>query len=438
MAQRYLIESVQTGIQKKEMNKKQKKALILGSLAIFAIFITSFFFFTDWTEENGKEAEGPEESQPSPSEICSDSFEHLQPKYKVLIHENSIRKIEEYKSELVKNIKISGNSLRSKLKDLFTGKTLDSLTTVQFVDVLLAIKIPQVFSEIQYFSSDACWSSEEARLLGDMSIVMPVKVFDNGKKVAPEVYDTPFDAHLMYTPGAFLLKLCGVDYAEVSVNDEFDDEKFFKLYERRLLPPLRFANDEAGLKGTKAIVTIPEMGVGFVDETISVMIIKFNQILKKLLKKYAAQLPNISLVYYGQRFYPEQPENEVDNIGGIKYMRVSFTAKKYLNFLEYPEKFGKEYKDHVLFAFADGDPLSFPGNFFFDNNARATDEGIKAASTSSMTSLLGVEGEYDKQLMKYLPLSESWNDIAHRTHIKATEGHLHVLKKNPMKLELVE
>jgi len=48
------------------------------------------------------------------------------------------------------------------------------------------------------------------------------------------------------------------------------------------------------------------------------------------------------------------------------------------------------------------DHVSWPGNDFFIGS-RATDDGVKAAATSSMAVLTGVAGEYDPMQAKYQP-----------------------------------
>lgn len=414
------------------MNKTQKKKyLIFGLFALAVVFGTLVYVSIDWDDKKVEETE-PAVSMPSSSVTGTDSFEDLELKYKILIHGDAIKRIEKYKMRLNDNISLSGHRLRAQLKK----KPLNDLTTLEFIESLLATKVPRVFAERQSYGSSEEWSPEDARVLGDMSVVMPVKVFDNGQCVKPKVHSPPFDAYLMYTPGALFIKGCGVDYPQVVGNGNFDDKKYFELYERRLLPSLRFASDEAGLKGTKAIVTVPGIGCGcFSGPFANDLPSKFDVVLRKLLEKYVAQLPNISLVYFG--VYSTESVKDSQYYGNIRYMRIGSSCPEYLNLLESPAEFGKDYKDHVLFSFVAWDHVSFPGNDFFDHYREK--DGVKAASTSSMTSLLGVEGEYHVNEYKYLPKHYPdmlWSNVAQKARIVPTEGRLHVLKTESGKISL--
>ncbi len=55
----------------------------------------------------------------------------------------------------------------------------------------------------------------------------------------------------------------------------------------------------------------------------------------------------------------------------------------------------------------------FPGVLIFTAGYRATDDGVKAAATSSMSVLSGVEGRYDPACGKYQPPQpgRSWGEV---------------------------
>ena len=50
--------------------------------------------------------------------------------------------------------------------------------------------------------------------------------------------------------------------------------------------------------------------------------------------------------------------------------------------------------DCHLYSIVAWDPVSWPGNDFYDGH-RATDDGVKAAATSAMHTITGIEGSYD-------------------------------------------
>ncbi|TEB14758.1 adenosine tri phosphatase [Perkinsus sp. BL_2016] len=286
----------------------------------------------------------------------------------------------------------------------------------KFVDALLGSKMPSVSADQQYYSTRSNWSSQDARALGEISIVMHVKIFDNGDWLNPKIHPNSFDGYLMFMPGALLISRCNVDYAEVFANGSLDKNAYFKLYERRLLPLLRFANDESKAKNKNAVVTIPSIGCGKFSGGYFGIINEFNAMLERLLQKYAPQLPNISLVYFAH--FSDKAISVKTPIYNMKYHRVSNKHMvDYKQLLETPSSYsidGQDYKNHLLFAFVASDHLSYPGNnFFFSMPVRNTDDGVKAAATSSMTSLLGVNGHYDVHDKKYKPVgAEQWLYIA--------------------------
>lgn len=368
--------------------------------------------------------------------ILIEEIATLKPNYKLVTHENSIKNIEHYKKQLEADINISGKSLRSKLATVFSGKEVKDLTTNEFIELLLATKWPIVFADRQSYVSHLEWSPEDARVLGDIGVAMSVKAFDDGEWCKPKVHSPPLDAYLLYLPGALLVKDCNVDYSEVVISGVFNEDKYFELYERRILPMLRFANDEALATKKKAIVTVPGMGCGEFARGLGLSLTNyFNDVLKKLLAKYSAQLPEISLVYFAE-FAPGVSMSESHKYGNIKYRHTKSGHKDYKNLLERPEEYqiesGEDYSNHILFAFVAWDHVSLPGNDFFVFS-RNTDDGVKAAATSSMTSLLGVEGEYDAKKKMYKPKRSdlgNWENIAKKIEfrLEPTEGRLLVLK----------
>ena len=63
---------------------------------------------------------------------------------------------------------------------------------------------------------------------------------------------------------------------------------------------------------------------------------------------------------------------------------------------------GDDCSDCTLYSIVAWDHVSWPGNDFFVGD-RATDDGVKAAATSSMSVLTGVEGKYDPERGQYQP-----------------------------------
>ena len=138
--------------------------------------------------------------------------------YKILINSQTYRKIDDYLDRLKSGVSC-GRYLSDRLKCL----ELSELTTNEFIEVLLRTKRPQIFAEFEVYGDGTDWNQEELAILGDISIVTPVTVYDNGKHRHPTVHEESFPATLIFTPGALLRngnKIVPVDWGEVTDNGE--------------------------------------------------------------------------------------------------------------------------------------------------------------------------------------------------------------------------
>ena len=181
--------------------------------------------------------------------------------YRVLINKQTYEKTVSYLEQLKSGNIEAGKYLQDKLKehDIF------SLKTVEFLELLMRTKQPQIFAESAVYGDGSDWNQEELSLLGDISIATPVTVYDNGSHYQPQIHKTPFPATLLFTPGALLQNGCNVipaDWQEVTSNGKINPEKYYQLHERRLLPPFTYANEVAKNKGKMALVEITGLGCG--------------------------------------------------------------------------------------------------------------------------------------------------------------------------------
>ena len=348
--------------------------------------------------------------------------------------------IDDYKNKLSKNITLAGNNLRASLKRLF--KVIDAdgvakLTRIDFIEAILASKVMSAGAAGSTFGPREKWSRPDVQILGDLNVVMPVKIFDNGQWSKPLVHDKEFDGYLLFTPGA-LLEDSNNDYDEVVIKGKFDIEAYCKLYERRILPLLHFANDEAAAKGKKAIVTVPGLGCSiFAGKFCKDIHGKFNEALKWILKKNSSNLKSIDLVYYGRVDKDVNSNDELikyDN--GLKYKMCFSESAEFRNQLDKPINFkfdsDEDYSNRILFSIVAWSHICLPGNTFFGGGNRSTDDAVKAAATSTMSSLFpGVEAEYESSSHKYLPKSYSkWSDVPSvSTFHLSTKGGLLVLEE---------
>lgn len=374
----------------------------------------------------------------------SAKFEKDEYGYMVITSQESFDKLEEYRVALLEGKIKAGDSLSKVLKN----SNISSMTAYEFIDMILSTKIPLVFAEnYRPLNKLWPWTLTEVELLGDINIAMSVQIFDDGKWHEPMVHLPPFQGYLMFTPGIVLHKECQFDYRNIVENGAINIGKYYETYERRLLPLLKFANDESASKGTMALVTIPGIGCGaFAGQFKNEIGGNFKKVIKDLLLNHGEELRNISLIYFNQNENPDLlniPSSQSENIHGIKFLCSYTNDPNHKNLLDKPSNYGKTYQNHILFAFVAWDHLSYPGNDFFKND-RYTDDGVKAAATSSMTSLLAVQGVYKN--FKYSPEylnsmnMKEWGKVVEDLNYKLNtkDGGLFVLKKDKTTLHLEE
>jgi hypothetical protein len=201
---------------------------------------------------------------------------------------------------------LAGEYLHDRLKDL----DLDRITIPEFIELLVRTKRPQIFAEDAIYGNGLDWNQDELAILGDLSIVTPVTVYDNGKHRQPDLHEVPFPATLIFTPGALLRnghQIAPVDWAEVTTNGEINSEGYYRLYERRFLPAFIYANDRAKQDDKQALITIPGMGCGqFAGVFRGQLGAELRNTLVRFLQTHSSKFSHIKVVYY-------DPYSECDN-----------------------------------------------------------------------------------------------------------------------------
>ena len=341
-----------------------------------------------------------------------------QPKpYQVLIHKETYDRAYAYLTDLATNRAETGRYFRSQLDDRY-------LTTIEFLESLINTKRPQIFAESAIMGDGSDWNQTELSLLGDIAIAVPVTVYDNGLHHHPHVYAEPFSATLLYVPGALLRNGRSqppADWDEVVTDGQIDSEAFYKLYERRLLPSFIYANDMAQSRNKQAFITIPGLGCGqFAGKFQGQLGAELERVLIRFLQDHAASFPHIQAVYYDP--YQECGNNRRE-IEHLSFMTRPLTQgnqnKPQLCQPTAYEEDGGDFSNCELFSFVAWDHVSWPGNDFY-GGARATDDGVKAAATSSMAAITGVEGSYNTSSHTYNPPPGygNWNDVVQRNQIQ--------------------
>jgi hypothetical protein len=325
------------------------------------------------------------------------------PAYSILIPAETLARASAYLGGLNAGTIQAGARLRERLR----GVAVAGLTGLGLLGELIDTKVPQIFAEREVAGDGSDWSLTELGLLGDISIAVPVTVFDNGRHFGPMIHYPVFPGTLIYTPGA-LLRHGGdgtpADIAEVTGADgELSEDGYYGLYRRRLLPVFRFVNARAD-GPRSAVLTIPGLGCGqFAGPFRGRLGEYLRGALQRLLTEHGADFPNIRAVYY-------DPYNECENarsdIHGVSFMvrplKKGNEAKSQLCRPEAYAEEGDDFSACSLFSVVAWDHVSWPGNDFY-GGSRSTDDGVKAAATSTMSALTGVKGEYDPTCWSYLP-----------------------------------
>jgi hypothetical protein len=333
--------------------------------------------------------------------------------YVNLLHLTRFTHAQAYLDELKAGKQTAGSLLQNTLG----SRKIDSLSVTEYIECLLNTKQTQIFAESSVWGDGSDWNNTELTLLGDISMAMEVDVFDNGLHYSPKVHLSPFKALLIYTPGALLRNETGnvpADWSEVTANNQISFPAFYALYERRLLPCLRHANEIAQAQGLKTIITIPGLGCGqFAGKFKGQLGTMLKQVLRDLLTKYAAQLSSVRAIYY-------DPFDECDN-ERFECEHISLLVRPLLKGNERKgqlclpadyEDISGEFSDCTLSSLVAWDHVSWPGNDFYIGS-RATDDGVKAAATSTMAVMTSCSGQYSVDSHSYQPPGayQTWGDV---------------------------
>ncbi|MFK7805364.1 MAG: hypothetical protein AB8G95_27280 [Anaerolineae bacterium] len=341
-------------------------------------------------------------------------------RYEIIVSQASWeQKLEVYRKEV-----FTKRSAGKYLQDRLSATGLAELNSIDFLQLLLNTKRPQIFAESAIAGDGSDWNQMELSILGDVSIATPVMIFDNGRHQNPEVHANPFSGTLLFTPGALLRNGRGVDpcdLADVTRGGELDPVGYFNLYERRLLPPLLYANKVCQQTGKKGFITIPGMGCGaFAGRFQGQLNELLNQTLKAILQKHVGKMGHIRAVYYDPY---SKCENERYEIDGLSYLvRPLLNGNEHKSQLCYPaifEEAGDDFSGCEFFSFVAWDHVSWPGNDFYIGS-RATDDGVKAAATDVTRVMTGVAGEYSANQFKYEPPTSyrNWDHVIRRHNLE--------------------
>ncbi|RPJ34972.1 MAG: hypothetical protein EHM17_04385 [Verrucomicrobiaceae bacterium] len=333
----------------------------------------------------------------------------------ILVPDQTRARLAGYMESLQTGVAQPGRRLASEMRKIDPTRS----GVEPFLDALLNTKLPQIFAESAVAGDGSDWTLAELRLLGDISITMPVTVYDDGRHVSPRVHEPPFPATLVFTPGALLCNGRGcspADLAEVTDGEGMlCAEGYYRLYERRLLPVFGHVQATAASHGRPALLTIPGLGCGqFAGPFQGQLGAALQTVLERFLQTHGASFNRIRAVYYDPYAECENSRRIIHHISFmVRPLRHGNESKPQLcQPTAYAEDDGDEFSDCMLASMVAWDHVSWPGNDFFAGS-RCTDDGVKAAATDSMAVLTGTEGRYDASRTSYLPPPpyRTWGEV---------------------------
>lgn len=398
--------------------------------------------------------------------------------YNFVLNEETVNKAQKYKKDIEERKATPGKFLRALIiknssqdtgttfkqknsfaaeqgyiSPYFVNETLKTIDLETFIELIIQTKVPCVFAESQPHLDGNDWNSEETSILGDIGFHAQVTVYGDGKWGGSVNHESPFEGHLLFVPGA-LLKSSGqrtADMEEVDPENKkvhVDDEKFYNLYRRRLLPQLLEANKIAADEGKKAFVTLPGIGAGafagnYQKEQLQK---KLKVALERILKENAGNLTNIAGIYYDPFDDTPAAEKKFEGISFIVNSTNQPGTRGAISQLQHPRKYGEEFKDCIFFSIVGWDHFSWPGNDLYGGSPW-TDDGAKAAATSLMQVVTGIEGEYVKD-HRYKSFTggvfvtkenktAKWQDSVVKNSVKLkTKGSIYVYQANGQRVSL--
>ncbi len=340
--------------------------------------------------------------------------------YSFIIPEETIARTADYLGQLSTGSEQPGTLLR----DALQGVTVNSLHPYDLIGRLLDTKPPRIYAETEVSGDGSDWNQKELSVLGDISVAVPVTIFDDGNHYKPTPHAQPFSGRLIFVPGALLRNGKGIipaDWNEVTKTQRtLSAEGYYQLYRRRLLPVLNYINQSASAQHP-ALLTIPGLGCGqFAGPFQGQLGEQLKSVLFRLLTEHGASLPNLKVVYFDPY---NECESSLHEIKGISFRVRPFMSETHRKSqLCHPtayEEQGDDFSNCALYSIVAWDHVSWPGNDFYVGS-RATDDGVKAAATNTMAMLTGVEGKYDPSVGKYLPPQpyHTWEDLIHKRDLR--------------------
>jgi hypothetical protein len=360
------------------------------------------------------------------------------PMGKYLYSDKTLTKANVYLKQLQSGEKTPGMHLGACLKR--DGRDIQSIEGRDLITMLMNTRQAQIFAESDVSIDGSDWNIEECSILGDVSFNTTNTVaFNNGAHVNPTNHVAPLPVNFLFVASALMRNGRNnptPDMKELLNHDNsLNEEAYFELYERRLLPGLILQNSAAKKDNVKLVINIPGLGLGnFAGAHREALSAALPRVLKRLFTKHAALLDQIHTVNYDPY---EQPSNDefssiVPN-GPILQQRPFKGLPKgalgtVASQLEFP-KDGTNYQQGFrLLKIVAWDHFSFPGNDIWGNR-RATDDGVSFASSDVLKAMFEMgqlQGKLPTENFIYNPASGilKLEDIRHEDLAKRCPSHV--------------
>ncbi|MFC3908311.1 hypothetical protein ACFORL_04385 [Legionella dresdenensis] len=278
----------------------------------------------------------------------------------------------------------------------------------QLIALLMNTRQPKIFAETEPQLDGSDWNLQENAILGDIAFsTTGTHAFNNGAHYRQyKDHAAPLAANFLFVAGALLRNDNGhltSDMKDVLVNGKLNEEAFYKLYERRLLPGLLIQNEQARKDNIPLVINIPGIGCSqFAGIHARAIRAALPRVLKRLFETHGAKLDMVHTVNYDPFETLEKDEFTVAKAANTQIRLMARPLRGLpegapglvASQLEFP-KDGTDYTKFRLIKIVAWDHFSFPGNDIWENqvftgNGRSTDDGVSFASSDVVLAMFAM------------------------------------------------